>query len=252
MRKPYLLYWLSGLLCLSSACTHYYYAPNSMQAPFLQERNDTRFMVGGLVGDQFSGWEAQGVYSPVKYGAVMVNYMSVASDRSTSETNWGRGRLVEVALGGYYPASKYATFSLFGGWGAGNAYNVFDMNAVANLKFQKRFLQPGIAFQGKWARVATALRFNQLEYIKGDIDYQVGEPDLTTIRKIEAASPIYLPEISFTFGFGYRPFWGNMHLNFTNLDQREDLNFADFTWGVSFNIEIDQLWRKQQARRENR
>lgn len=233
-------------LLLSGACTHYYYAPNSAQAPFLQEQHDTRLELGTIAGDEFSGWEAQAMYSPVKYGAMMVNYFSVSSNRNADPADdWGRGRLVEIALGGYYPFSEYAVISLMGGWGAGSAYNSFDINSAADLHFQKRFLQPGIAFQIKWARIGTTFRFNQLEYVRGNIDYGIGEPHLTDIQHIEQESPIYIPEACFTFGFGYRPFWGNIHLNYSNLDQRRDLQFARFTFGTSFMIEIDQLWRKK-------
>ena len=233
-------------LFLNNACTHYYYVPNTIQAPFLQKQHDARTSLGLIAGNQFTGWEAQATYSPLKYTAVMFNYMRVSSNRDQDvNDDWGRGRTMEVAIGGYYPVRDFATLSLFGGWGSGYSYNSYGANAVADLRFEKRFLQPGIAFQNKFVHIGTALRFTQLEYVKGKVDFEIGEPHLTTIQRIEDASPIFLPELSFNVGFGYRPFWGNLNLNFSNIDKREDFNFADFTYGISFMIEVDQLFRKK-------
>ncbi len=237
---------LLPVFALLNACTHYYYAPNTLQTPFLREQHDTRVSVGYIGGDEFTGFEVHAAYSPVKYLALMANHFQVQSDNvGASSNDWGKGRLTEIALGGYYPLSNIVSASLFAGWGRGRVLNSYDQGAKADLRFQRRFLQPAIAVQGKSLRLGLAMRFNQLEYIRGDIDYQIGEPHISTIARIEQASPIYIPEAGITFGFGYRPFWINTHLNINQKRSPEILGFADYTIGLSVLFELDYFWRPQ-------
>ena len=112
-RKLFLLTVLA-LVCLLSSCTHYYYAPNTLHAPFLQKQHDTQVNVGIVGGDEFSGWEANALYSPVKYAAVMLNHFQVRHGSRSFEDNedWGEGRLTEFAVGAYLPANEINCFSV--------------------------------------------------------------------------------------------------------------------------------------------
>ncbi|MBK6929357.1 MAG: hypothetical protein IPH12_00260 [Saprospirales bacterium] len=240
--------WIAALL-LCDGCTHYYYAPNSLQTPFLQQRGDTRVSLGFIGGDEFNGFEAHAAYSPIRYGAVMVNYFQVQSNYSdNTASDWGRGRLTEVALGAYYPAHKYLSFSLFAGWGGGRVLNSYTDGAKSDLHFERRFIQPGFAVQGKWARVGMAFRFNRLKYLHGDIDLEIGEPHLTTIGNIEEASPVYVPEFGLSFGFGARPIWIDLGINLNNSYDASKLGFAGSTTRITLNCELDHFWRKHPAR----
>lgn len=245
MTRTTLFIVLAATVLFNSACTHYFYAPNTLQTPFLQEQHDTRVSAGLISGDEFSGYELSAVYSPVKYGAVLVNHFQVNSGQQKSDpgAEWGKGHLSEIAIGGYYPVGKYASFSLFTGWGAGSVFNRYDVDVRADLHFQRQFIQPAVSIQGKWARFGAALRFNRLRFVRGDVDVEVGEPDLTTIENIERASPVFVPEAGLSCGFGYRPFWADFHLNFCNIKRREDYGFAYSTVGVTFTLELDRLWR---------
>ncbi|MBK9337992.1 MAG: hypothetical protein IPM98_16180 [Lewinellaceae bacterium] len=246
---PYRRYFplvLLPVFAVFGGCTHYYYAPNTLQTPFLREQHDTRVGLGYIGGDEFNGFEAHAVYSPVPYLALMANHFQVQSDNErSSSAHWGQGRLTEIALGGYYPLSNIVSASLFAGWGGGRVLNSYDQGARADLRFQRRFLQPTIAVQASWIRLGLAMRFNQLQYIRGDIDYQIGEPHISTIARIEQASPVFIPEASITLGFGMRPFWINGHLNINQKSRREELGFAGSTIGVSILCELDFFWQPQ-------
>lgn len=244
----------SALLLAGAGCTHYYYAPNTLRTPFLQEQHDTQMSLGLISGDEFSGYEFHAVYSPVRHAAIMANHMQINSGQNSGYDS-GEGRLTEIALGGYAPAGKYSSFSLFGGWGAGAVFNTYDLNVHSDLRFQRIFLQPAFAFQAKWVRFGTAVRLSRLRYVRGDVDVEIGEPDLTIIRNIERDSPIFLPETGFFCGFGYRPFWADFHLNFSNFMNTYDpekYNFAQATLGVSFSCQLDHFWRKRGATPERR
>ncbi|TNE68390.1 MAG: hypothetical protein EP344_01410 [Bacteroidetes bacterium] len=237
----------AGVLLFSTACTHYYYAPNTLQTPFLQKRGDMRVSAGYIAGDEFQGLELHAVLSPVRYGAVMVNYLDVrnSGNNFSSNNDWGKGQLIEIGLGGYYPATDKLSLSLFAGWGGGSVLNAYDQDARADLRFQRRFLQPGLAVQGRWVRFGAALRLNQLQYVRGDINYAIGEPHITTITRIEQQSPHFVPESAFTLGVGTRPFWVNMTLNTNHKADRTDLGFAEATFGIALFCELDYFWREQ-------
>lgn len=246
MRRKHLPLLFLTVLCSLTACTHYYYAPNTLQTPFLQERHDTQVNLGLISGDEFNGWEIQSVYSPVKYGAVMFNHFNVKHGHSTEvpDEDWGEGHLTEFALGAYYPANRVISLSFFGGWGAGRVLNIYDLDARSDLRFQRWFLQPGFSAQGKWARFGMSCRLNRLQYIKGDIRFDIGEHHLNIIENIERESPFFIPEIGFSIGLGASPVWFNASFNFNTKSNKSDYGFASSTAAFAIRFELDYFWRK--------
>ena len=246
MTKPTLVLVWIGLL-LGSSCSHYYYAPNTLQTPFLQQQHDSRVSVGVITGDELSGFELHGAYSPLKYGAIMVNYFDVRSDESNTGTpdEWGKGHQLEFALGGYYPIGKYTSLSLFGGWGTGRALNSFGPNVLADLRFQKRFLQPTFTVQTKLFRLGMALRFNQLEYKRGDINLGISRSELAIIYNLKQASLIFFPETGLSLGLGSKAFWVDVHLNICNSRRLNELHFMPITTSATITLELDKFWRKK-------
>ncbi|MCB0531714.1 MAG: hypothetical protein H6574_18030 [Lewinellaceae bacterium] len=234
-------------LCFTSACTHYYYAPNSLQTPFLQEKHDTRASIGFIGGDEFSGWEASACYSPVKYGALLVNHFQVKHVRpdDNPEREYGNGRLTELALGGYYPTKNNMNLSFFGGWGGGHVFNVYSGGAESDLRFERIFLQPGLAVQGNKARFSLASRFNRLNYISGNVNLATQGEEISTIQNIENANPFYFQEIGLSVGAGTEPVWVDFRLNINTKEQLRKFGFAKYTVGISFQFELDYLWRKK-------
>lgn len=242
-RQPILL--LIASLSLG-ACTHYYYAPNSLQTPFLQEQGDTRASLSLIGGDEFSGWEANLVYSPVKYGALLVNHFQVTSNGNSfaSDNDWGKGRLTELGLGIYYPASKKTTLSLLGGWGGGRVLNSYESGSRSDLRMERLFIQPTLAFQENWFRFGLATRINRLAYVRGIIDLGIGDTHIQTIERIERASPIWFPEFGLSIGFGTRPFWVDFKFNINGYEQFEDLGFAKSTVAMAIQFDLDYFWRE--------
>lgn len=238
-------------LCLSSACSHYYYAPNSLQTPFLQQKHDTRASIGFIGGNEFSGWEASACFSPVKYGAVLFNHFQVqhAKPDDNPERKYGNGRLTEFALGAYNPIKKNMSLSLFAGWGGGQVFNAYGNGGVSNLRFERIFLQPGMMIQGKRARFGVATRFNRLNYVSGEVDLGIPPTELNAIRSIENVSPIYFSELGFVGGFGAAPVWVDFRINLNNKESLHSSGFATSTAGISIQFELDYFWRKTEANR---
>lgn len=231
-------------LCGSGACTHYYYATNTLRTPFLEKQHDTRMGLGVIGGDEFNGWEAYAVYSPVKYGAIMINHMALRSGNNPNNSDWGKGQLTELALGGYYPTPEHLSLSLFAGWGKGKVLNVYKEEARSDLRFERTFIQPGLAFQRNYIRFGLAVRLNRLQYVRGDIDYEIGEPHLSTIAKIEEANPMYFPETGISFGLGKSPVWVDLSFNTNTMPRRDDFGFARSTTSMTACIDLDYAWRK--------
>lgn len=250
-----LFFFLASVaLLLSGACTHYYYAPNTLQTPFLQKQHDARVGFGQIAGDEFSGYELHATYSPLKHAAIMVNHMYVAGDDNSADES-GKGRLSEIALGAYAPAGRYSSFSFFGGWGGGKVVNTYASGGRSDLRFERIFIQPTYAFQARWVRLGAAIRLNRLRYTRGDIDLEIGEPDVTFIRNIERDSPLFIPETNFSCGFGHGPFWGDFSLNLGNFMDTYDpgeYSFANATFSVAFNCQLDYFWRPKAVAPENR
>lgn len=240
---------LGIILLLGSACTHYYYAPNTLQTPFLQQRHDTRVSVGAISGDEFSGFEAHAVYSPVKFGALMFNYFSAASNGAGDPSaDWGKGNMAEIALGAYYPLGKYVSISCFGGIGRGKVLNHYEDLGRSDLRFRRTFLEPALSVQYRWLRLGLAYRLSRLEYLRGYIDYSIGEPHLGIIEAIERNSPLWMPEFGFNFGFGTRPFWVSFYLNYNYSHLKDELYFTPLSTGISFSFELDYLWRPKEQK----
>lgn len=244
MPNRLLSFLLFSVLLVSSACNRYYYAPNTLQTPYLREKHDSSIGIGYLSGNQFSGVEVNAVYSPVKHGAIMANYVRMNSSRTgTTENEWGFGQLGEIALGGYTPVGDIVSTGAFAGWGIGQVLNSYEPGATADLRFQRAFFQPYITMQSEWIRMGIAVRFNQLRYVRGDVDLQIGEPHIGTIEQIEQASPMFFREVNLTFGLGSAPFWFNGFINVNQLPNPDRFGFARSTIGASMQVQLDYFLR---------
>ncbi len=237
------------LLCCAS-CTHHYYAPNTVQTPYLTEQHDATILGGVGSGDEFSGSEIHAVYSPIKHVAVMFNYFNVKSKVSenaqtsvSASQQSGNGRLTEFALGGYLPFAN-GSASIFGGYGKGFAKNNYGADILTNLRFERTFIQPTIAFRYAWADVGMAIRINRLRYLDGTVDLRLSADhadEFEAIKAIEEKTTIVFPELGLSFGARYRLLMLKFHLSMLTDTSVESLHFARTYAGMSFGINIQDI-----------
>jgi hypothetical protein len=147
------------LAVISASCHHVYYAPNTANAPLLNQKGETRvnalYCSGG--DSEYNGGEVQAAYAVSKNIGVMANFFSAgkseevynySSDQYHDEE--GKGSYVEFA-GGYFQAlgkSKWIG-EIYGGTGFGsvkNEYGFGDRSKVGVLKF---FIQPAVGYKAK-------------------------------------------------------------------------------------------------------
>jgi len=245
-----LLFLLGAALAMGMGCTAYYYAPNTLQTPFLAQRHDTYVSVGGVSGPGFSGFEFHGSYAFSRRWAAMVNHLQVRG--GTSSEQWGKGRLTEVALGPYFTLGDVNSHALFLGWGSGEVFHRYSARAKSSLSFHRYFGQYGVCIEREPFRLGTAIRLNYLQYRKGQIDYRLGEPDISKIERIEEESPILFPETGFSLSVGSRPAYFSVFMNYMDYRQAEELGLAVYTMGISMSLQLDYLWRSKVGSLPNR
>lgn len=242
-------------LLLLSGCTHYYYAPNTLHAPALRKQHDAQISLHAGGGDEYTASEFQAVYSPVKYGAVMFNFMD-ATGGSQNEDH-GYGNLREGGLGGYYPIRKYMNVSLFGGYGKGRVRNWYLNDGTTNLTyeslllFDRTFIQPSFTLQSKWFHFGFGYRLVWLKYLKGDVDYRITASELEAIQKIERKSPLFIPEVGINVGLHLGPTVWKIHL-VTLANQHTSMHLNKSNSGISMKLNLNELWDKKEPKSSTR
>ncbi len=240
--KTFFILLTISVLC--SNCNHYYYAPNTVQTPILQQRHDAEVSLGVARGQNLQGYELQGVYSPVKHGAVMFNYFQAQGrNRDSGGFNWGKGRLTEFGLGGYLPTKK-GSAALFAGWGQGFVENHYLDEGNSILHFDRIFFQPTIATQGKFFRFGAGLRIVQVRFGKGQITHLSDTRELYNLQQIEVRSPLVFPEIALNGGLWIGPMTMGISATLVNSNRATIQNFSKSNISFRTTIALQSLWRK--------
>lgn len=229
------------MLVVAAGCTtSRFYTPNTIQIPMLSGAQQATAAGAVSKSGSHSAWEAQAIYSPLPYVGVMVNHIdlrykgSAQTDNTPfffSETEYeGNTRLTEGGLGGYYQvgANKEYLLSLFGGFGQGRTENRYLPPPDApgretynsDWGYQRWFVQPALAMQYRKFQVGTALRFVWLNYFDGNINSRVGLLETERMQLLETASPMFLTEMAWSFGWRLRPF--TLSLNSTAVVRGKD------------------------------
>lgn len=234
------------LLCCGSACTHYYYAPNTLNTPYLQDKHDATVRLALGSGNEYQATELQAVYSPIRHGALMVNYFNAQGNKSSTDSGKGYGQMLEGAIGAYLPFAEVFSASLFAGYGRGQVHNEYVVSGgsgstiyrPSDLKFERHFIQPGVVFRGHRRFTASlGFRLCRLHYISGEIDASIPTEDLKAIMLIEEKSPIWLPEAAYSIGLHIRPVTANLTLTRSvSPDPELRLNPSNFAFCLGIDI----------------
>jgi hypothetical protein len=229
-------------------CTHRYYAPNSIQMPVLKNAGDAKVAAGVSFGPEFRGLEAQAVVSPIKYGAVMVNYFKAGSNSTKdlqSNQEWGKGYLYEMGLGGYYPINGSSSISAFSGLGRGMTSNYYGNGKQAELKFNRFFVQSAIASQFKVLHLGFGLRLARLSFTEGFFDYKIDEIDRNVLLEIEKRENMWLPEYALQFGWKVGAVTFNNIVTYSPSQTAQTLQFAGSNLNFSVIFDINKFLKKK-------
>jgi len=217
---------------------HYYYAASTVHIPLLQNRRDGDLGVGYGWGSKNTAFEARGVYSPVRNGALMVSYYSAGSNAVENEIGT-KFSFADASLGAYQ-AFQGGSASLFAGVGQGRLRNNYGADKYSRFTLRRWFVQPSVAFAGKYFRAGMALRLSRLYYPKGESAFDINGIDLAAIRKIEKDSPFFLPELGLSGSVVMRPFF--VSINFGSIFPDADgLQFSRFNVNVMLSYDLGTI-----------
>jgi hypothetical protein len=228
---------------------NYNYAPNTIQIPNLTQKGDLIFSAGLSRGQSFSGYDLQGVYSPVKNFAVLANYFDAGSNNLIKDSKVGtKIRFGEIGLAAYQKVAK-GSVSLLAGYGIGKVFNQFALLRQSNLPLSRWFIQPSLSYQDTYFRGALALRLTRLFYGKGSIDYSIDDYHLKAIQQIEDNAPFFQPEIGLSGGFRFKPVWINLTISaiYPNTD---GLNFSRYNIDISAMLNLREVGHRKTKKKK--
>jgi hypothetical protein len=241
---------LLGILSLSN-CTHYYYTPNTLNIPYLREQHDATVSAGYYHGyTDVKGLEVKSAYSPIRYTGLMLNHLHIRKGGDSQD--WGRGRLTEFGLGGYWPTA-FLSLSAFAGYGWGLAehgfagYRQVGREPIsAELAFDQWFVQPNLAFQWDFLRMGLGVKRQRLRYTKGDVAYYLEPTEFSPIRRIEQQRRFDYWQLNYSCAFNFRLFSLNMDASriygpYDFMSFR--LNETGVNLGIGLNI--DEFFKKR-------
>lgn len=194
--------WMSGT---KSFGQQFNYAPNSIYYCQLQGRYDSSLGAGLRRGSDTNGTEWQLAFSPVKHGAVMLNYFDGHHKAIRKQQEEGSSsQSAEIGLGAYETLA-HGTASLFIGYGQGSIFSNYSLSRSVALDLQRWFIQPAMIFRNHNFEWGLALRFNRLVYSHAEVDFSISESDLQPLQAIEAQSPFFIPEFGLHAGIVFKP-----------------------------------------------
>lgn len=228
-----------GLLCFSlqGRAQYFNYAPNAIQFCQLKDKYDSSLGVGYGRTLSSRSLEMQVAFSPLRHGAVMVNYMDARRKAVTRQQDIGTSsQFAEIGIGAY-ESTVHGTASVFVGYGQGTIFTNYQLNRTVSFDFRRWFIQPALVYRRNLFEYGVALRVNHLVYYHAEIDYSISSDELQRIQAIESKTPIFLPELGLHAGIVLAPC--TFMLNITNLFYDvSSFNFErmSHTFLLSFNL----------------
>lgn len=242
---PFVQWLLCTPLCGQSS-RYFFYAPNTAQITFLSDKHDGSLGIGYGRGGRNTVFEAQAVYSPVRYGAVMVNFMS--SGKKTIRNSPGSG--TEFSFGeigvGLYKDWEHGSASVFAGVGQGRLRNDYGDDQYSRFTVRRWFLQPAVSYTGKNFRGGISLRLSRLSYPRGATSFNIG-PELDVIKKIDKEAPFFLPEPAITGGLILRPFIFSINLTAVFPDA-DGLLFSRTNVNIMLSFDLGEFYRMRKEK----
>jgi hypothetical protein len=146
-----------------ASCYHVYYAPNTVNAPMLSEKNELRVnaLVSNGAESDYYGGELQLAYAVQKHLGIMVNGLAGGKEENTGSYNEkGNGSYGEIGAG-YFgkidPKGKWIA-EIYGGFGLGSVTNDYGLSDHSKVAVKKLFVQPAIGFRSKFFEAAFVPR----------------------------------------------------------------------------------------------
>jgi hypothetical protein len=163
------------------SCARYYYAPNSVNIPLLEEKEakiNAQYL-NGLLSD---GFECQSAFAISSHFGGMVNMMVGGSKNEDYYLTEGKTNMsfIEAGAGYFTPIKSTAlVFETYGGIGTGGIRNEYDPGN-STVRFSKLFIQPNIGVKVKGFEFGISSRMSRVKHnvISNDLDPSEYHADL--------------------------------------------------------------------------
>ncbi len=159
---------LSFSFCLFAACNHYHYVPNQQNVPGFTEKGEYRFAVGQSNGQDYSGWDGQLAWAPLKHVGVMANGFYASGAKNGEDDEKGHGYLGEAAVGVWWPLRHQLVAEGYYGFGVGKLSNSYSNGPVGagvhNYDLQRGFGQLSLTRRMPLMEYGASLRITGLYF----------------------------------------------------------------------------------------
>lgn len=242
--KSAILLALLLILATNMFAQHYSYAPNSIYFCQLQKKYAATLSGSLSRGNAFSGRELQAAFSPIKHGAILINYLDAQRNAVRRQEDEGTSsRFAEIGIGAY-ETTNLGTVSIFAGFGKGSIFSNYMLNRVASFDLERWFIQPSILRRSKNFEWGVALRFNRLIYSNGSVDYSIDDYDLRAVRALEERSPFFIPELGLHAGLSFSLF--TFSVNLTNVFYAANTyNFERINSSLMLTFDVGNVGKKK-------
>jgi hypothetical protein len=258
LHKPFTFVGTLVALALLSNCSQQHYSPNIIYTPVAEKKGDATVSAALMGGENSFSGNFHASYSPMNHGLLMVNHYRTRA--SFTEQNFFvfpppepttqsyKIQFTEGCVGAYKPIS-FGIGTIMAGWGAGTTQNDYGYERLANLRFNRFFVQPSFSFKNNWFRIGMGLRLVRLSFTSGEVDYRIEPTDITYIKNLETNSPIWFPEVGGNIGLTMKnvTVFGSMVLN--------QLADADYTVGrvnMALGLNVDLNFASKAAEKDEK
>ncbi len=244
IRQSVILLVLLLTLATNILAQHYNYAPNSIHFCQLQKKYAATLSGSLSRGNAFSGRELQAAFSPIKHGAILINYLDAQRNAVRRQEDEGTSsRFAEIGIGAY-ETTDLGTVSIFAGFGKGSIFSNYIYNHAASFDMERWFVQPTILRRNKGFEWGIALRFNRLIYSRGRVDYSIEEDDLRAVRALAERSPFFIPELGLHAGLSFSLF--TFSVNLTNVFYAaRTYNFERVNSSLMLTFDVGNIGQKK-------
>jgi len=223
-----------------SSCTHYYYIQNTHNVPLFKEKNEFRATVAIGEGDEIGTTDIQTAYSITNNLAVMTNFMS---GHGEGNSEFGRGKYIDGAIGYYKPLGKFCILEVYGGIGRSNQHHQYSGSSTADLSFTKIFTQPSFGLTFKAFDIAISTRFSKLSFNNINNQIRRNVYDYRDVNAIMQNKNSYLFEPALTIRGGWKYLKLQLQASFTKNLTHPDLSFETSALSIGLYFTIAKRYR---------
>ena len=173
----------------------------------------------------------------------MANSM-FAKGGDKSSLDWGRGNLIDGAIGFYNSIGNHGVFEIFSGFGGSKQHHQYS-SGTADLYFSKLFVQPSIGLTYKSFDIAVTAGISNINFYKINSTLDRNQEESYSLYTISQNHNSYLFESSITLRAGSKYVKGQLQISSAKNLSHSNLPFLynNTSFGLTFLLS-NELYKK--------